>query len=212
MDDYRAPAALFEDTVPLPFLQDTLRMLFAAYRVASDECRELPWEVTHDFRGHVRRKEIEKNWPGVATKYQSDGVYVSYQLNRRKTAYFTQVSCGRVILTESYVATPETIVRRADFRKTFARSNQPTLFGDDHPPLPADPLYALLIHGEDNKARHPYFADIVFPDPTVSTYLARIGLFSVFHSLIGTLIAPTQEEVIPDAAMPQLRAEEGREA
>ena len=64
----------------------------------------------------------------------------NYRPNRRGTSYYTQVICGPVVLTQSYVDAPEAIVRRAEFRRTLARSNYRSLFGDDPPPPPDSPL------------------------------------------------------------------------
>jgi hypothetical protein len=203
----------FWQSVPLPFLHDTTRLLFESYRTAFDECRARPWQVSHDFRGHLRRSLIEERWPAVAERHADDGVRVSYQPNHARTSYYAQVVCGQVVLTQSCVETPETIVRRAEFRNTLARSNQPGLFGDDPPPIPTAPLFALLIHGEDHQRRHPYFADVVFPDPDGRCYLERICLFDLFHALVASLVQPAvPEEIIPDEANPQLRAQENRDA
>jgi hypothetical protein len=204
---------LFEHEVPLPFINDTVRLLFEAYPRAFEVCRSMPREVAQDYRGHLRRALIEERWPLVAQRHRSSGVWASYQSNQRRTSYFTQVVCGRVVLTQSCVDTPETIVRRAEFRNTLARSNQRDLFGDDPPPLPSDPLYALLIHGENQRRRQPYFAHVVFPAPDCRSYLARIDLFALCHALVDPLLEPTvQEEIIPDEATPRLRAIDNRDA
>ena len=153
------------------FPPDTVRMIFLAYQDAYDETQSLSREVAHDFRGHVRRAKIEERWPAVAQRYAKEGVRCSYQLNHKRTSYFTRITFGRVILTQSYVNTPKSIIRRAEFRRTLARPNYRGFFELDPPPLPDDPLFALLIHGEDWKRRLPYFADIVFPDRHCQKYL-----------------------------------------
>jgi hypothetical protein len=208
-----SPVELFEQCVPLPFIQDSVRLLFETYRQAYEECRPRPWQVAHDLRGHVRRALIEERWPLVAERHQADGIRVAYHPNRKRTSFFTQVTCGRIVLTQSFVEKPETIVRRAEFRNTRARSNQLELFSDNPPPLPDAPLSTLLIHGEARGGRHPYFADIVFPAPDCKSYLARIELFQLCHALVESPVGPpVAEEVIPDMATPELRPQENREA
>src|SRR5688572_10464160 len=92
---------LLNDTVPLPFLKDTIRLLFNASQTAYGECRSLAYEVAHDHRGDRRRALFEGQWPGVARQYRDDGVWAEYRSNRPGTAYYTEVCCGKIILTAS---------------------------------------------------------------------------------------------------------------
>ena len=155
MEARLTPVEWFQQSVHLPFLHDTTRMLFRAYRDAEEECRAKPKEVAHDFRGYLRRALIEERWPLIAQRYAEEGICTSYQPNAASTSFFAHITFGRVVLTESYAETPQTIIRPALFRSTLARPNTKSLFGDDPPPLPTDPLFALMIHGEDPKHKLP---------------------------------------------------------
>ena len=205
--------AWFSENVHIPFLADTATMMIAAYRDAYDECRSRPREVARDLRGHLRRALIEERWPIVAQRFADEGITVRYRPNHTRTSFYAELRFGRVILTQSYVESPETIIRRAEYRSTLARPNQPDLFCENPPPLPTDPLYAILIHGEDSKQHNPYFADIVFPDQKCQEYLGRVKLFDLCWSSIEPLLQTTsQEEVIPDEATPELLPQENEEA
>lgn len=199
-----------ERFVPLPFLQDSVRLWFSAYQQAHNECRGMPWQVAHDFRGHRRRAIIEERWPALARQHQSDGVQVLYRPNRKRSSYFAQVACGRLLITQSCVDAPDTIVRRSEFRKTLARPNTRSMF-DDEPILPNQPLYLLLIHGEDTPRRQPYFMDLVAPDRRCQSYVQRVRLSDLCRALWDSLAQTTEEEIVPDQASPQLRVDERRE-
>ena len=200
-----------EDALKLPFLHDFVRLVFAAYRQADDECRSLAREVAHDYRGHRRRALIEQGIPGIAARHADQGVSAVYRPNHCNTSYFAQVTSDRVLFTQSCVETPEAVVRRAEFRKTLARSCQPRLFDADEPP-PDSPIYAIAIHGEDHRQRDPYFIDIVVPGMDCDHYVLRVQLFEVCHSLVASLTQPAQEEVVQDEARPALRPAQKEES
>lgn len=206
--------AQIQEALHVPFLNDLCRLVFAAYRQADDECQGLAWQVAHDYRSDRRRCLIEQGLPVIAKPHKDQGINAGYLGNHTGTSYFAQVNCRNVVLTQSFVDSPETMVRKAEFRKTRARNNTPSLFDNDEPPTADAPLYTLLLHGvEDGKRRRdPYFIDIVVPDQECRRYLARLKLFSICYAVVDSLLAGThaREEQVPDVAQPELRTKEGR--
>jgi hypothetical protein len=95
------------------------------------------------------------------------------------------------VLIECNVRYRGELVRRALFRETLARTNQLALFGDDAPVNPEAKLFAILLHGaEDRFPDRLAFADIAFPGPDCSEYFDTIDLLGRFPDLA--------REVLPD--------------
>jgi hypothetical protein len=147
-------------------------------------------------------------------------------MNKRKTASFTRVVCGRVIITASAVHEADEIVRHADFRMSFARSSQMCMFAEPVPVVPDAPLYALILHGpgamesdEDGNmvpsTAKPGFVDVVFPAPVAGSrdrieYVGgRVRLMDRFGDVLteAHLIVPEEVEFV---AEPTLRKQKHR--
>ena len=126
-------------------------------------------------------------------------------------------------MTENAVADPSELPRDADFRATYARSSQGSLFGESNPPAPDAPLYVMITYGPSN-ATEPHFASIIVPDPECSQILARIRLddilLEVKREVAGTgrvsfappaVFAPAAravaEELVEDALVLSLKGE-----
>lgn len=209
--DQKEFESVVEDSLCLPFINDFVRLVIGSYRQAHEECRSFAREVAHDHRGNRRRALIEQGIPAIAQRHKDQGVEACYRPTHNNTAFFAQVKMGRILFTQSCVETPETMVRKAEFRHTLARSFGPSLFDNGVIVPPTAPLYAIGIHGEGHHLREPYFLDIVFPDPECRVYVKRISLFNTCHALVDSLLNPAvQEEVVQDEAMPQLRPNEQR--
>lgn len=195
---------LFLATVPTVFLQDAARGISDAYLAASEECyARYPRAVAHDLTPHVRRAIIERDLLAVARKHP--GLGGDDTPNRRGSSFHTLVHAGPIVLTESMVASPDTPVRYAAFRFTYARSSQLSLFEPSREPDPGAPLYAILLHGPDElKPSRPAFITVRFPLPDCSAYVGRIDLIPYLERrpVEPAAIAP---EIIEDAARPTLR-------
>lgn len=213
------PVCQFDQEVPRAFQLEVARCVMDAWRVADSMVRESFEEPErHDLFPHARRATLEKSLRGLALRL---GLAATSDLNSRKSSYFTWIRAGRVILTASAVQDPSEIVRYAEFRKTFARSNQLFLFDSPDPPSPDCALYALVLHGPgavemDEKGRTriststPGFVDVVFPAPVAGKangfeYVGgRIKLLDRFQNDLagcGTI----QAEEVTFTAEPTLR-------
>ncbi|GIK17522.1 MAG: hypothetical protein BroJett003_24860 [Planctomycetota bacterium] len=218
------PVSLFCEQVSESFLEDVVRCFVTTWRDADQKAREwFPEPERHDLQPHLRRAMLECELRGVATRH---GLSASSTKNSKGTASFTQVVSGRVIITASAVPEPNDIVRHAEFRFTFARSNQLSLFGEPAPAIPDSPLYALILHGpgatetdESGKVvrstAKPGFVDVVFPAPIAGTpdkieYVGgRLRLLERYANVL-TEGRVAKAEVVEFIAEPKLREQETR--
>jgi len=180
LEDARSPARVFLQQVPKAFMRDVLRCLYKCYEAAWEECAGLPEEEAHDLRPHYRRALFEAGLRDVAQRYST--VKATTKRNRMRNYSHTYIRCGRVLLTESAVESPDQMIRRAEFRATYARYNQLFLWDKPLPPPATAPLYAVLIHGASTDPRQPLFARIKFPGPDCAGYIEGncIDLFEMF--------------------------------
>jgi hypothetical protein len=201
MDGYLLKSA-FQAAYPDDFLEEAIRAIFSAYKHSTDECKSFyPAQEAHDLRPHVRRAKIETAMRELT--YDFPNIKSRVQPNRRKSGYHTQLISNNVIMTVHAVANPSTLVRFAEFRKTYARSAQLGLFEPELPPPPPDaPLYVLLIHGTNgNHLDLPAFLHAVFPSADLKQYLYRIDILNLpqFGELLSTLTpSPVGPETIGD--------------
>ena len=189
------------------FLQDVVRVLANCYRGAHAECRlQYPPAEAHDLYPIVRRAMVESQLREVAEGYAE--ISAPSKPNHAGTSYYRLLSSGNVFLTVNAVEHPNTKVRRAMFRETYAEVSQPNLFGE--PPEEGTTLYGILLHGPEvlNKTR-PEFAHIAFPNKDCSDYVGRIDLFGQFPELVGELWS-FEEEEIPDELDMGIRPESER--
>lgn len=178
------PITVFDRNTSRSFQRDLTRALLAECPEAHALCREhFDAPECHDVKSHVRRALVEQAVRGVAARHGYDALAM---INASRSHYHTLIRAGRVILTISHVATPQTVVSSAEFRKTYARDTEQFLLFEENGLADLDsPLYALLIYGvlPENPLR-PYFVQIVFPAPQGITYLRRIDLYRRFPDLL----------------------------
>ncbi len=194
---------LFLSHVPAGFLRGSLRLLFNVYRTACAECSERhPPPECHDLLPHFRRALLEAAWRELAGRTEGVDAYTAGNAGRR--SFHTVIRSGSVLLTASAVDAPKRLVRPAEFRQTYARSNQLYLFDHPLPPSPDADLYAILIHGPSDDMFRLGFAHVVFPAPECDRYLGRIDLFRCLGDVVDGY-GELREEVIPDALELRLR-------
>lgn len=196
------PINEFREKIPFSFLEDTTQLLFDCYLEAYQNYLKLPKWERRDARSTHRRALFESQWRELAKGYGE--IEATVVPNSKSTAFHTEIGCEGIILVESFVATPQTIVRPAIFRKTLTMRYQPLFELDEQ--QESDRLFAILIHGAADE-RSPAFADIVFPlrDSENGAYHdARIQLFDWFEAIIASR-TNFQEELVPDEIEPELR-------
>ena len=155
---------------------------------------QYPRAEAHDLYPIMRRAMIESQLAEAAKEYPE--ISAEPTPNPTGTSYYRLLSSGNVRLTVNAVDHPNTKVRRAMFRNTYAQASQPNLFGET--PEEGTMLYGILLHGPEliNKTR-PEFAHIVIPNRDCSKYLGRIDLFGRYSGLVSELWTYEEEE-IPD--------------
>jgi len=185
-------AILFQ-YMPPKFFERLLRAVFAAHKVAAEECAaNFKGPETDNILGHYRRAKLEGFMRDAA---DMEGISAQVVRSRMSAWNHTEVSNGPVVLTASSVQSPCDRVEEADFRLTLARSNQGVLWpepGDE----PNGPLYVLLLHGKSRWVREdraqyghlPGSAYLAFPLPDLSGYAHDINLFERFPHVVDSLL------------------------
>lgn len=178
--------------IPEAFFGRLLRAVFAAHKVAFEDCRDSFAETeAANLRPYYRRGKIESFMRDAADMVP--GVTSTVVLGEGSW-YHTELRSGPVVLTASSVPAPCAIVERAEFRQTLARDNAQRLWPEpgDIPPDDA-PLYVLLLHsksrwettGESREHGHlPGSAYIAYPSPKLDTYVHEINLFERFPEIV----------------------------
>lgn len=193
----------FRAAFPDDFLEDIMRLLASEYRTARIECETFyPGEEAHDLCPHVRRAKIEYKARDLANAFQ--GLKASVEPNAAGTSFHTRIVSQNVTLVINYVHQPTDMVRRAEFRNTYARLAQGSLFEPDEPPPPDGMLFAILLHGASKKdPRRPNFVHIAFPDADCRYYIHRIDLCAIprLKRLASELWPVRVEEVKDDLDM-----------
>jgi hypothetical protein len=172
-----------------------LRAVFAAHRVAAEECAANYKEPEADnIIGFCRRAKLEGFMRDAA---DMEGIAASAVRSRLSNWNHTELRSGPVVLTASSVQSPCDLVEEAEFRSTLALSNQGVLWpepGDD--PGPGAPLYVIMLHSKsrlprEDQARHGYLpgsAYLGFPLPDLSGYAHEVNLFDRFPHVVDSLL------------------------
>lgn len=202
---------MFFEAFPEEFLRNLLRLISEVYVEAYEECQSsYPIPEAHDLRSHMRRAKLEyqvrelvRNFPDIVAEVEK---------NKKKTSFYTKLKNKRVVLTISAVNHPNTIVRRAEFRETYARNAQLSLFDPEPVPPPDALLYAILLHGPDSlEPSRPGFINVVFPNKNCKAYVGSIDLMLKFNTLT-TEIWSVKEEIVKDELSIKLREDAKQQA
>ncbi len=200
----------FDDCVPPGIDRELGLIVVEAFRAAADFCEpRYDPKDSHDFRGYMRRAEIESHLSRVVAL--SPGlVLVSKPPNINGTWFHTEVRSGPVIITSSRVDFPGCPIRQARFRYSLAQSCQLNLFTDNEDNgIPEDAaLYAVLIYGKHpERVDAPGFAKIVFPLPD-GRYAHGIDLLLRYPDLRHSVSDVPAETIMSPTAItlrPQVR-------
>jgi hypothetical protein len=172
-----------------------LRAVFAAHKVAAEECAANYKKPEFDnMLGFCRRAKLEGF---IRDATEMGGIAASAVRSRLSNWNHNEVWSGPVVLTASSVQSPCDLVEEAEFRSTLARSNQGVLWpepGDD--PEPDAPLYVILLHSKsqlphEDQARHGYLPSSAYlglPLPDLFGYAHEINLFDRFPHVVDSLL------------------------
>lgn len=194
--------AIFDSQIPKGFLEDSVRCLMDCYRQSDKASTDTyPKPVAHDYRPGRRRADFEARWPLVAERYS--GMSTAYQPNHAGNCWHIEITCGSVIITQSFLDAKCKAVRHAVFRETLARRSENWLFADMAPsaPRPDAPLYAMLAHDVNPKDQsQPILVEVRFPDPS-GEIVARIDLISRFPHLFTEVDSIPEVPIVDDLDM-----------
>lgn len=187
--------AIMFNHMPPKFIERLLRAVFAAHKVAIEECSaNFKGPEADNILGHYRRAKLEGFMRDTA---DMEGIRAQVVRSRMSNWNHTELRSGPVVLTASSVQSPCDLVEEADFRVTLARDNQEALWpepGDE--PSPDAPLYALLLHSKsrwshEEQMRYghlPGSAYLAFPLPDLSGYAHDINLFDKFPHVVDSFL------------------------
>jgi hypothetical protein len=172
-----------------------LRSIFENYAESSRYCwRYFAAAQAKDLSGTHRRARIEDEWAGIAAFFPRE-VTVKVQTYENNTGHYNEITCGRVVITQSCVVDPNEVPRQAYFRTTLAQNGQLALFEAIEDTDPDDLLYAILTHGVDVTSRRrsrPGFARFQFPNQDCTKYVDEgIDLFRRFPEIVDEYIPTT---------------------
>lgn len=187
-------AILFKHMQP-KFLERLLRAVFAAHKMAAEECAATfqPPE-TDNILGLYRRAKLEALMRDAAAM---EDIYAPVVRSRMSAWNHTELRNGPVILTASSVPSPCDLVEASEFRVTLARDNQGVLWPEpEDEPSDDAPLYVLLLHSKSRWPRKdqtrcghlPGSAYLAFPLPDLSGYAHDINLFDRFPHVVESLL------------------------
>jgi hypothetical protein len=185
--------AMFSEHMSPKFLERLLRAVFAAHKVAREECSANFKDPEADnLLGFYRRAKLEGFMRDTA---QMEGIGAHVVKSKLSPWNHTELRSGPVVLTASSVQTPCDLVEEADFRTTLARGNQDALWPEPGDVPPADaPLYVILLHSKSRWSRGdqtqfgylPGSAYLAFPLPDLSGYAHDIDLFDRFPRVVDS--------------------------
>jgi len=175
--------------LPDTFLQAALQSVFAARRMAWDDCRsEFASEEAQNVRPFYARGKLEGLLRDSAERVSGARVRV---VSSEGFWNHTEISAGPVVLTAASVQTPCGLVDKSEYRMTLANSGQQELFPSGAPE--ATQLYCLLLHSssrwltsqETARFGHlPGSAFIAFPASDCDRYVHQINLFERFPKVV----------------------------
>lgn len=182
--------ALFQH-LPLAYAKRALQAVFAAHKIAWDECAAAYAETeAENVRPYAKRAKLEGYLRDIADLFED----VSAEVVRADGSNWnhTEVRAGPVVLTANSVQTPCALVEKAEFRLTLARDAQGVLFPDERL-TESSPLYALLLHSKsrwDSVSDRRQFghlpgsAYLAFPSADLNSYVHEINLFERFPDVV----------------------------
>jgi hypothetical protein len=210
VDNPRSPyVQSFLAQVEDAFLRDILDGVIKQYQDVGKTAEQLFVAETerHDALPILRRGFIEQAVRSIAERHGLDTVTT---LNEGRNCYHVEVRTGNVVITQSAVADPKTVVRHAIFREALAIEYQLLLFDDSQEkPNEARSLYAVLIHAADPKTGLPGFVHIAFPSQDLSRWVGRLDLLGYFGMGAQALAAPV-DPTKPSPKIKKTRTQRGK--
>lgn len=125
---------------------------------------------------------MESAVSSVAREFSHRGVQAGPARNATESAFHREMRAGPVVLTASFVEGPETLVDRAEFRSTLAKTRQLQLNGiSDGGDASVGSFFGLILHGVKRVGAKRYWRELGFvrlaiPNRDCTRYLASYDL------------------------------------
>lgn len=201
---------IFNANVVEDFQKKTLHLLVRVYRESFRDVRSrYPFPECNYLWGHERHAQFSRDWRALAESFGDSRITASYEPNAQNNYYFTQIQCGRIIMTASAINEMTQSIKFATFRNEMGMSSQKTLrFEKEDAPVGDAPIYALLTHspGRGEAIQIPSLAQIIFPLGNGERHELHIDLLDRFAISLDAEFHG--EEQIPDAAHPEIKRPE----
>lgn len=172
------PSLAFKHYMPQNFLLALSSMVQQCYTAAKDFFDQFD-EPERDGLPVYRRTLIEDGLVHLAERFKKQGLSISAGKNLRNNSHRILV-CGPIVLTQSKIESRRSLPRQADFRETYAKDPQLSLFQEMEDDLSTAnkelSIYSMLVHRPSLDDRHPEFIDVIFPNRTYTAIVDRIEL------------------------------------
>lgn len=206
---YIDPKAAFESIVPDDVQLQMYRRVLAAYEDTRDDMVNGGYgDLTiRDMFPQVLKGKIDTNFASLPLEHLGGNARIT--INRANTASHSLISLPGVLITVSAVASPKTLVRRAEFRNAYAQLQSAfeydpstnSLRLPEGIPVSDSTIYGIVIHGPTGNRQFNGFTDIVFVGSNGKYLESRINLRDKFEQVDslsdGTESVPDQVVVTP---------------
>lgn len=192
-----------EKHIPPSFFIRVIEEFEEDYSRSTSEPFELFEEPeAHDLMGDERRARTETSLASVSKQFAHHGITADAKLNPTCSHYHREVASGPIILTASFVPSPNFVVREARFRETLAMSRQLSLLEGGDPG--GDRLYGVLLHGVKRIGLRLYrdalgFFQLAIPNRACNGYDA---IYNLAERYADTEIDPKDVAAAMEAGVP----------
>lgn len=134
----------------------------------------------HDLMGDERRARTETSLAQVARQFAHRGIREAAVANSTFSNFHREITAGPVVLTASFVHSPNKVVREARFRNSLAEGRELSFF-EEPVIVKGERLYAVLLHGyrQVGKIKYPDalgFLQLAIPNRSCTGYEAAYNL------------------------------------
>jgi hypothetical protein len=185
--------ALIAEAFPESFLRALVQSVFTARALAWEDARQFAQPEAENVRPWIARAHLEGLMRAAAERFPE----LTTSVQRASNWNHTEVSAGRLVLTQNSVPTPCAMVDASNFRMRLAENNsQLSLLPESEPSDPATFL-VLLLHSQyrsldpSQQEANGHLAGSAYlavPARNLSSYIYKVNLFDRFPDLVGSYL------------------------
>lgn len=197
----------FDASFPKDLQRGLLEILYNEYALAHEDAKkQWPADLLKNIYPIMRRASIERDVRDLVKGFPT--VQAIQDSNELANCSFTRVVAGRIFMTISAGDDPDSPVRQAKFRQSYAQL-QADLFQAPQPVIP-DAIYAILHHGPAAlQPNVPAFARVIFPDGDLRSNAAYIDLMGRFPEIVAAKVMVGEEKIEPTFKT-EIKPQEGK--